>query len=142
MKTLFDAEATIKNVRLAFDEIVAKAKPEDTFLFYFSGHGATDEVTEGGESEFYFILHEVQQIYGDAKARDPFALSGKELKEYSLKIKAQKQLILIDACQSGKALENFAMRGPHLKKRLLIFQKQRALYNGSFRSRPDSKRGE
>jgi hypothetical protein len=47
VKTLFDAEATIKNVRLAFDEIVAKAKPEDTFLFYFSGHGATDEVTEG-----------------------------------------------------------------------------------------------
>lgn len=137
MKTLYDAEATIKNVRLAFDEIVAKAKPEDTFLFYFSGHGATDEVTEGGESEFYFILHEVQQIYGDAKARGSFALSGKELKEYSLKIKAQKQLILIDACQSGKALENFAMRGP----RSGIDLWKRALYNGSFRSQPDSKRG-
>lgn len=128
VKTLFDAEATIKNVRLAFDEIVAKAKPEDTFLFYFSGHGATDEVTEGGESEFYFILHEVQQIYGDAKARDPFALSGKELKEYSLKIKAQKQLILIDACQSGKALENFAMRGPQSEKAIIDLSKSRGLY--------------
>ena len=128
VKTLYDAEATIKNVRLAFDEIVAKAKPEDTFLFYFSGHGATDEVTEGGESEFYFILHEVQQIYGDAKARDPFALSGKELKEYSLKIKAQKQLILIDACQSGKALENFAMRGPQSEKAIIDLSKSRGLY--------------
>jgi uncharacterized caspase-like protein len=57
-----------------------------------------------------------------------FALSGKELKEYSLKIKAQKQLILIDACQSGKALENFAMRGPQSEKAIIDLSKSRGLY--------------
>ncbi len=128
VKTLFDTDATIKNVRATLDEIVVNAKPEDTFVFYFSGHGASDEDATQNMAEFYFILHEVQQIYGDASARNPFALSGKEMKEYSLKIKAQKQLILIDACQSGQALENFAMRGAQSEKAIIDLSKSRGLY--------------
>lgn len=128
VKLLFDMEATIANVRKAFEEIAAAAKPEDTFLFYFSGHGASDEDADGNMTDFFFILHEVQQIYGNPSARDPYALSGKELKEWSLKIKAQKQLILIDACQSGQALENFAMRGPQTEKAIIDLSKSRGLY--------------
>ncbi len=128
VKLLFDHEATIANLRQAFTEIAANAKPEDTFVFYFSGHGASDEDAGGNETGFYFILHEVQQIYGNPSARDPFALSSKELKEWSLKIKAQKQLILIDACQSGQALENFAMRGPQTEKAIIDLSKSRGLY--------------
>ncbi|MBK8661156.1 MAG: hypothetical protein IPN18_04870 [Ignavibacteriales bacterium] len=45
-----------------------------------------------------------------------------------MKIKAQKQLILIDACQSGKALENFAMRGPQSEKAIIDLSKSRGLY--------------
>jgi hypothetical protein len=128
VKTLFDNEATIKNVRLALDDIVANAKPEDSFVFYYSGHGASEDDPEQSQAEFYFILHEVQQIYGNPSARNPFALSGKELKDYSLKIKAQKQLILIDACQSGQALENFAMRGAQSEKAIIDLSKSRGLY--------------
>ncbi|MBN8545487.1 MAG: caspase family protein [Ignavibacteria bacterium] len=128
VKTLYDTEATIKNVRAALDTIVANAKPEDTFVFYFSGHGASDDDPDQNMQEFYFILHEVQQIYGNPSARNPYALSGKEMKEYSLKIKAQKQLILIDACQSGQALENFAMRGAQSEKAIIDLSKSRGLY--------------
>lgn len=128
VKNLFDNEATIQNVRTALDSIVANAKPEDTFVFYFSGHGASDDDPEQNLAEFYFILHGVQQIYGNASARNPFALSGKEIKDYSLKIKAQKQLILIDACQSGQALENFAMRGAQSEKAIIDLSKSRGLY--------------
>lgn len=128
VKGLYDENATIKNLRKAFEEIAAEAKPEDIFVFYFSGHGATDEDEEGNQTDFFFILHEVQQIYGAPSLRDPFALTGQELKEWSLKIKAQKQLILIDACQSGQALQQFAMRGPQAEKAIIELSKSRGLY--------------
>ncbi len=128
VKLLYDSDATIQKVRQAFSDVADSAKPEDTFIFYFSGHGASDEDANGNMTDFYFILHEVQQIYGNPSARDPYALSGKELKEWSLKIKAQKQLILIDACQSGQALENFAMRGPQTEKAIIDLSKSRGLY--------------
>ena len=45
---LTNAEATVAGVRRAFARVAAQAGPQDTFLFFFSGHGDQTDVTVSG----------------------------------------------------------------------------------------------
>ena len=51
------------------------------------------------------------KLYGDDPLLAAKAVSAAELKTLCTSIKAQKQLIVLDACQSGGAVESFASRG-------------------------------
>jgi WD40 repeat protein len=104
---LGDAQATKEGISTALDKIKAAAKPKDVFIFYYAGHGVMNE-----KKDFYLVPYDVIQMYGQDDALAQKGLSANELQQFSRDIKAQKQLFILDACQSAGALETLgAARG-------------------------------
>jgi WD40 repeat protein len=121
---IFDASATRSAIEEALAKVQASARPEDVFVFYFAGHGVMSEATTAEPAEFYLVPSDVTQLYGaDAVLREK-AISARGLRERIASIAAQKQLVVLDACQAGGAVETFAMRGAAEEKAL--FQLARA----------------
>ena len=99
--------ATKINIENTFKEIIKDCKPKDVFLFYYAGHG----VMSTESKDFYIVPYDVLQLYGADDALAQKGISARELQEYSKNIPAQKQLFILDACQSAGALEAISMRG-------------------------------
>ncbi|MBK8567906.1 MAG: caspase family protein [Saprospiraceae bacterium] len=96
------------NIVAELNKVAAAAKPQDVFVLYYAGHGV---VAEDAGKEFYLVPHDVTQLYGNDGALAQKGLSASELRAFSQKIKAQKQLFILDACQSSGALGTVAARG-------------------------------
>lgn len=102
-----DSSATKDGIQTALEKIKQNARPDDLFIFYFAGHGALDD-----KNDFYLIPYDVTQLYGNNQLLQQSAISSSLIQLYSKDIKAQKQLFILDACQSAGALGNVvAMRG-------------------------------
>lgn len=97
---LKDADATKDNITAAFEKIKAAAKPQDLFVFYYAGHGVVND-----KKEFFLVPYDVTQLYGNDGALAQKGFSAAALQQMSKDIKAQKQLFILDACQSAGALE-------------------------------------
>ncbi len=106
--TLFNEKATRPAILEAFAAIAQKSGPRDVFVFYYAGHGV---MSSDAKPEFFLAPHELTQLYGDDDQLRAKAVSSAELLAASAKISAQKQLFLLDACQSAGALQTVAMRG-------------------------------
>jgi hypothetical protein len=103
---LYDDRATRANIEAAFKEI--QADPNDVFVFYYAGHGAMNEGGDGKHAkDFYLALHDVTKFYGDDEQLSAKGISAAELAMWVAGIKAQKKLIILDACQSGGAVAKF-----------------------------------
>jgi uncharacterized caspase-like protein len=100
---IYDEQATKENIVKGFKSIIARAKPEDVFLFYYAGHGTLDEDNKDadGNSPFYFVPTDVTRLYADPEQLRAKGISGEELGEYLTQIKSRKQIVLTDACHSG-----------------------------------------
>ncbi len=105
---LKNEECIKENILSTFSEITSTSSLEDVFLFYYAGHGV---MSEEEKSEFYIIPYDVIQLYGNNELLKTRAISASELQEYAKKIPAQKQLYIMDACQSGGMTEYLTMRG-------------------------------
>ncbi len=100
---LLNDAATPKQILAALDELVQKTKPEDAVALIYAGHGALlRSHTEGVEPDYYFVLSRVSQMTdsGDL-ARN--GLNFGQIAEAMRRIKAQRQVIFLDACHSGAA---------------------------------------
>lgn len=104
MYTLFDTEATRVNILQKLDELAAVIQPEDVFIFYYAGHGSMVD------DQFFFIPTENLRLY-DLGSLKKEALEANLLQEKFRNIRALKQLIVMDACQSGASVELLATRG-------------------------------
>jgi WD40 repeat protein len=112
-KTLLtDNLATREGVERAFEEIADKAKPEDSFVFFYAGHGILVDADTDATKNFYLVPHDVTQIttVGGGELAQKGISSGL-LRDWTTQIKAGKQLMMLDACQSGGAIQAFAERG-------------------------------
>ena len=107
---LFDKDATKSNILSTLDEISRLMKKEDVFIYFYAGHGSM--VNDG----FYFVTSEVTGLYQEDKLKN--ALYVKELQEKFMLLPALKQVVFIDACQSGSSVEALAMRGGAEEKAL------------------------
>jgi len=85
-------------------------KKEDVFIFFYAGHGSTDN------GVFYFITSEITGMYQENKLKD--ALRVNELQEKFKLLPALKQVVFVDACHSGSSVETLAMRGASEEKAL------------------------
>gem|GEM_PF-1231640 len=108
VKFIVNAQAQKSAIIDAFHELTAKAGPRDVFVFYYAGHGV---MTADAKPEFYLVPHDVTQLYGADDALRQKGISSAELLELSKQMPAQKQLFILDACQSAGALTTVAMRG-------------------------------
>ncbi len=105
---LTDREATKTGIMQAFDNLKSSAKQEDVFIFYYAGHGV---MSEEDKSQFYIVPQDVTQLYGNNDLLESKAISADELQTFSTELKAQKQMFVLDACQSGGMVDMLAMRG-------------------------------
>ena len=114
---LYDENATKANIAAKFNTIIAQAKPEDVFLFYYAGHGSLDETNN---DEYYFVPTDVTKLYGDQDQLSKRGISATELKNYLAQIKAQKQIILMDACHSGGAVKTLNVRAAGMDEKAIV----------------------
>lgn len=114
---IYDEDATKENITRAFRAVIAQAKAEDVFVFYYAGHGTLDE---DNNQEYYFVPTDVTKLYGDPQQLMTKAISATELKGFLTQIKSQKQLILMDACHSGGAIETMKVRAAAADEKAIV----------------------
>jgi hypothetical protein len=115
--SLYDAQATKANILAGLSKIAAQAQPEDQVVVYFAGHGTAQA------NKFYLIPHDLG--YAGSRTRlDPAGLklmlsqsiSDEELEAAFESVSAAQMMLVIDACNSGQALEaEEKRRGPTRK---------------------------
>ncbi len=108
--TIRNDRAVKTNIIAALEDVKKKALQQDVLIVYYAGHGVMTDKT-GTSGEFYIVPHDVIQLYGREDLLKEKAISATQLKDYAEKINAQKQVFILDACQSAGALETIAARG-------------------------------
>jgi len=94
-----------QNILNTLKAISKKAKTNDLLILYMAGHGA---VLGDNKQDFYYITQEANSadnIYNDETIRNTCTLSSDSLVSVLKTISAQKQVLIIDACHSGKVAE-------------------------------------
>jgi uncharacterized caspase-like protein len=87
--------------RKAFESIVGKAEPQDVLVIYLAGHGVA---RIGVADQYYFLTTSARSAElpaNDKEMLDLATISSQELKDWCLKIKALKQVIILDTCAAG-----------------------------------------
>lgn len=102
--TLYDDDASASKILATMDSLSEKIHPEDVFIFYYAGHGSMVD------NKFFFIPFNGKRLY-DLKSLEKEAIEARVLQEKLRHIQALKQLIVMDACQSGASAELLATRG-------------------------------
>ena len=96
---LFDEQASKRGVQVALDQIAANAKPQDTFVWFVASHGMMD-----ANSVYGIVANDTICTKSDAKGLCTDVaghLTSNDILEASKKIKAMKQLMVLDTCHSG-----------------------------------------
>jgi WD40 repeat protein/uncharacterized caspase-like protein len=127
---LFDAEATKANIMRRLAELARRSQPEDTVIFYFAGHGTAQD------KSFYLIPHDLgyagERDHLDAEGLSSIlqhGISDRELEQAFEGIDAAQILLVIDACNSGQALEaEEKRRGPINSKGLAQLAYEKGMY--------------
>lgn len=101
---LFDKEATKDGILKKIDKLKSEISSNDVFIFYYAGHGSMVD------NDFYLVSSNASRLYDNQKMTT-FGIKATVLQEAMLEIKALKQLIIMDACQSGGSVEVLAQRG-------------------------------
>ena len=98
--------STKENIAATLKEIAGKALSTDVILVYFSGHGIA-YAPPGEESKFYYLTGAIGSTdLSDPEIRKNGAISTTELTHWIKEIAALKQVLIFDACNSGKVLED------------------------------------
>jgi hypothetical protein len=146
---LLNSEATKKNIETAFGrlagaaasgplpadapkslEALKPAEPEDVVVVYFAGHGTAQR------NRFYLIPHDIGYT-GERELKTQFALqtildhsiSDEELEHLFEPLNVSQLLLVIDACNSGQALEaEEKRRGPMNSKGLAQLAYEKGMY--------------
>jgi WD40 repeat protein len=118
VKTFFvtDNAADKKGITDALTEVQKNAKPQDVFLFYYAGHGYISEKTK----EFYLVPTDVADIKNVDEVLLQKGISSKMLQTYAIDIPAQKQIFILDACQSAGAFEALLTSDANQQKSLAV----------------------
>ena len=99
-----------KGIQRLLEEIGRKAGPNDILMLFFAGHGAM--VGEGAHKQFYFLTADASVLSQEAAIKDA-GISTEELTEWikPQNIKAQKRILIFDACNSGQAINDIVKLG-------------------------------
>lgn len=94
-----------KSIKKVLEMIGAKARANDILLIFFAGHGMMD----GIKKQFYFLTADASRSSATGALKD-VGISTSELISWITpdKIKAQKRVLIFDACNSGQAINDIA----------------------------------
>lgn len=97
--------ASRKNIAAALAKISRAAKAEDVLVLYLSGHGLAYGGAE--KSQFHYLTQGIaNDDLSDTRIREQFTISSKDLTRWMNLIPALKQILIIDACNSGQAIQD------------------------------------
>jgi WD40 repeat protein len=140
VKTLTNEQATRASILAAIKDLVALAKPQDTVILYFSGHGVV------ADQHFYFLPHDSSIQADPQKPLPPLAirraaatlLSDADLESALQDLNVAHAALIFDACESGQLLAGSELRGPRLYPGLgrLAYEKGIYLLAASEESEP------
>lgn len=104
-RTGFPDKNTIK---YTFSEIGKRAGPNDILVVFFAGHG----IMQGEKKQFYFLTADASDISDNGSITNT-GISTTELTNWIRPglIKAQKRILIFDACNSGQAINDFVKMG-------------------------------
>ncbi len=108
-----DDQADKTGIMTAFETIKKSAKAQDVFVFYYAGHG----YIHPSNKEFYLVSADVADG-GESLFKN--GISSKELQNLAVAIPAQKQLFIMDACQSAGAFEKMLQHDGEQQKALAV----------------------
>ena len=119
------------NIKQTFKLVAQKAQPEDVLVIYLSGHGTNFRKDGELDGQFYYLTRDMSGFnLQDEGIRNQYAISTEELIQWLNDIPAQKKVLIMDACASGKAIEQvdeiLAKKDiPSSQKRVLELMKDR-----------------
>ena len=125
-----DKDATKQGILRDLSAFAKRAQPEDTLALYFAGHGIAHQ------SQFYLVPHDLG-YEGAIESLDEAGLrrilshsiSDRELEQALEKVDAGRILLVIDACNSGQALEAAEKRrGPMNSRGLAQLAYEKGMY--------------
>jgi len=108
IREIYNEEATREHILSQLRQL-QDIKAQDAVLLYLAGHG------ESLDGKWYFLPHELTYPEREGEVKSG-GISSDELSGYIRDIKAQKILVLIDACKAGAVL--IAFRGFEDRKAL------------------------
>jgi WD40 repeat protein len=108
-----------QSIQKLIDSIALKARPDDIVMIFFAGHG----ILQLGQKNFYLLTAEASNADLNGVEKE-VCISTEELKEWLRKIKANKQLLILDACNSGQVVQQLQEL---IDKRDIPADQQRAL---------------
>lgn len=88
-------------IQKRLEEIAVSSKAEDILVIFFAGHGAL----LSGQKNFYMLTAEASSLELSGVEKE-VAISTDELNGWMRNIKANKQVLILDACNSGQANTN------------------------------------
>jgi WD40 repeat protein len=117
IKTYFVTNSTADKTGIinAFKQVQQNAKPQDVFVFYYAGHGVI-----GKDKEFYLVPTDVSDLKNVQGELEQKGIASKLLQQYAIDIQAQKQLFILDACQSAGAFEKLLSNDGDQQKSLAV----------------------
>jgi uncharacterized caspase-like protein len=95
------------SIRQVLKDIGTKANPNDILMIFFAGHGVMSG--ENDKKQFYFLTADASTLSTTTSVKD-VGISTAELIEWMKpqNIKAQKRILIFDACNSGQAINDIA----------------------------------
>ena len=95
--TALDKDATAQHLDQIFDDLKAKIRPRDVFVFYAAGHGVTDD------GRYFFIPQDFKYQVGESFAKNLTvgAIGQDQLQKWFAEIPAKKSVLIFDTCESG-----------------------------------------
>jgi WD40 repeat protein/Tfp pilus assembly protein PilF/uncharacterized caspase-like protein len=120
---LNDREATKAGILKSLSDLTTKAKPEDAVMVYFAGHGTAQE------NRFYLVPHDLGSAESSLQTILDHSISDEELGRVFEGMDAGQTALVIDACNSGQALESEEKRrGPMNSKGLAQLAYEKGMY--------------
>jgi len=127
---LSDSSATKANITAKLSDLAKQVQPEDAVIVFFAGHGTAQG------NQFYLIPHDLgydgpRENLNEAGLQAILAhsISDRDLEKLFEPIDAGQLLLVIDACNSGQALEaEEKRRGPMNSKGLAQLAYEKGMY--------------
>ena len=107
--TIFDKEATQRRILTElFHNLPQKVGHNDRVLFYFAGHGQTEDLANGGKRGYIIPFD------GDTSSFSDTAISMEQIRSLSSRISAKHILYVMDSCYSGLGLNRSSGVSPKI----------------------------
>jgi WD40 repeat protein len=94
-----------KEITAAMDSLAKRMKPEDILVFFFAGHG----VQKAEQKSFYLLTSDATRFDINGVEKE-VAISTDEINEWLQRCSPHKQLLILDACNSGQAVKDIKRR--------------------------------